>query len=395
MEKSCYGVKIFSCEISNNFRFGIYVVEDSFCTISNNNIYGNMLYGLYSKNSHCKSRNNYWGSPFGPSFTDLRKSSRISLTFAKIQYIPWLLKPLHEIGADWKDNEDYMNSEFNYSNKRHIDLPGVDTDEDGVPDWWEEKWGYNPDSWDDHSNLDPDEDGLNNIEECYTDPYNSNPFYRDIFLEIDWVESQSQESNKPEEEMINRAINVFKEHEINLHVDVGNLDGGEEIPYATNFSFPYLCELYWNYFLHNNLNNPRKGIFHYGIICDYGPDVNFPFMGWNHLDSFLISAEILQKKVPQYSRSCLIMGGAVHHLGHTLGLLADTYGGIDNLGTVPFTIQWLKYRNYKSCMNYYYKYKLFSYSDGLHGFGDFDDWNNLDFSFFKNSHFEWPRFEII
>ena len=120
--------------------------------------------------------------------------------------------------------------------------------------------------------------------------------------------------------------------------------------------------------------------------------MNFPFIGWNHLDSFLISAQLLQDKLPKYSRERLIMGAAVHHLGHTLGLLADTHGGIDNLGTVQLlSFQWLKYHNYKSCMNYYFKYKTFSYSDGTHGFGDFDDWQHLDFTFFKNSHFEWPK----
>jgi hypothetical protein len=39
-------------------------------------------------------------------------------------------------------------------------------------------------------------------------------------------------------------------------------------------------------------------------------------------------------------------------------------------------------------MNYYYKYKIINYSNATHGIGDFDDWENLDFSFFKNSSFE-------
>ena len=42
-------------------------------------------------------------------------------------------------------------------------------------------------------------------------------------------------------------------------------------------------------------------------------------------------------------------------------------------------------------MNYYWKYKIFSFSDGSHGRGDFDDWSAIDFSFFKNSHFELPN----
>jgi len=41
-------------------------------------------------------------------------------------------------------------------------------------------------------------------------------------------------------------------------------------------------------------------------------------------------------------------------------------------------------------MNYYYKYKILSYSDGTNGCGDFDDWANLNFSYFKNTVIEWP-----
>ncbi len=56
-----------------------------------------------------------------------------------------------------------------------IIFSGIDTDNDGIPDSWEEKYGYNKTIWDDHMNLDPDNDSLNNFEECYTDNWGSNP----------------------------------------------------------------------------------------------------------------------------------------------------------------------------------------------------------------------------
>ena len=34
---------------------------------------------------------------------------------------------------------------------------------------------------------------------------------------------------------------------------------------------------------------------------------------------------------------------------------------------------------------------IIDYSDGTHLRRDFDDWGNLDFNFFKNTHFEWPK----
>jgi len=66
------------------------------------------------------------------------------------------------------------------------------------------------------------------------------------------------------------------------------------------------------------------------------------------------------------------------------------------MGTInPFSFQWWKYKNYKSSMNYFYKYNLFSYSDGAHGHGDFNDWKYMSFSFFKNSDFRFNKKVII
>jgi hypothetical protein len=150
-----------------------------------------------------------------------------------------------------------------------------------------------------------------------------------------------------------------------------------------------MTDVYWDYFLRNELNNPRKGIFHYGIICDYCPDLNYPFFGWDQFDSFAVSIKWLKETMPLISNDQLLSGAVIHHLGHSLELIADTYGGIDNLkATIPFSIEYWKYHNYKSCMNYYYKYKIFSYSDGTNGRGDFDDWANLNFSYFKNTVIE-------
>ena len=394
VQKASNDIVIANCDIANNFRFGIYLVDNSIGTLTDNNIDNNTLQSLYSKNAHCTATNNWWGSPFGPSYTELRKASRITWRPGSLRVIPWLVQPLDDTGPGWEHNEAYMNKEIPLDDAKHLAIPGVDTDTDGAPDWWELKYAYDPLSWDDHVNLDPDHDGLTNVEECYTDHWGSHPFQQDIFVEIDWIapEHPSNPSNKPSHEHIGRLISIFENQNITLHVDTGGLSGGEEIPYQSNFSFADLRDLYWKYFLHNDVNNPRKGIFHYGLVCDYGPDVNFPFIGWDQFDSFLVSAQWLQDKFPFYCRQRLIVGATVHQLGSTLGLLADTHGGNDNLGaTIPFTIQWLQYRNYKSCMNYYYKYKLFSYSDGSHGWGDYNDWIALDFSFFKNTNFEWPK----
>ena len=384
-------IEIKNCEITENFRFGIYV-ENSKCNLVNNNIYSS-LFGMYSEQSLCNAMNNWWGSPLGPTILEHEKNGRFFFKSGKIQFFPWFFKKVENAGSSWEIDYNRYNVTINNSRYVEIELPGADSDNDCIPDWWEEKWGYDPFIWNDHRNLDPDEDGLNNIEECFTDQWNSSPFYDDIFLEFDWVKAQDPNApNKPCCKYISKMTSAFKKHNITLHVDNGNLEGGEEIPSTSNFSFADLRDLYWNYFLHNDLNNPRKGIFHYCLVCDYGPGPGFAFVGWDHLDSFDISAQMLQNNQPSFSREQLIIGGSIHELGHTLGLFVDDHGGNDNtVATWPFTLQWWKYQNYKSCMNYRYTYRIIDYSDGSRGKGDFDDWAELDFTFFKNTHFEWPK----
>jgi len=64
----------------------------------------------------------------------------------------------------------------------------------------------------------------------------------------------------------------------------------------------------------------------------------------------------------------------MHELGHNLGLFEYTFGGIDNESC-----------NTKSCLNYRYSFSLVDYSDGSRGENDYDDWSNINLSFFKHS----------
>jgi len=382
-------IQLHFCDIAHNLRYGVYLTEQSDCTLRYCNVVDTYLLGLSVDNARCTAVHNWWGSPLGPRFFTLGQGTRISLRPLLIRYFPWNLIPFLDAGSTWQDNEVYLEKEVPPILPKTLELSGLDSDHDAVPDWWEEKWQYDANSWDDHEHLDPDGDGLHNIEECYTDQWGSNPFQKDLFLEIDWTHSSyNAASDKPSVELLLELSAIFESHGITLHIDTGELGGGEQIPAMDRFSFAQLRDIYWSYFLHNDIDHPRKGIFHYAIICDYGPDVNFPFVGWDHLDSALISAQWLEDLLPTYARDRLIVGALVHQLGSSLGLLVDTHGGNDNLETLkPFSFQWFRYFNYRSCMNYYYKYRLFSYSDGTHGCGDFDDWNHLNFSFFKQSYF--------
>jgi len=390
LKKNSKDVEIINSEIAHNLRFGIYITKSS-CKLRENNLH-NSLFGIYSEYSFSDARKNWWGSLAGPALFERKTKDRIFMKFGRLMFFPWLLKKVEEAGASWEIDYYLYNLEINNSRYKDIELQGVDNDYDLVPDWWEEKWGYNPFSWDNHNELDPDDDGLNNIEECFTDAWESNPFHKDIFLEFDWIKAKkSGVTNKPSIKNINKMKSLFENHNITLHVDDGSLGGGEEIIFKSRFSHTEIRDLYWEYFLHNDLNNPRKGIFHYGIICDYGNEKGYSFIGCNHLDSFIIPAQFLVDRSPLFTRNRYIIGGSIHELGHTLGLTVDDHGGNDNaVAMIPFTIQWWKYSNYLSCMNYRYTYKILHFSDGSHGVGDFNDWSNFDFLFFKNTHFIFP-----
>ena len=393
--KNTCNTRIENCKITESFRFGI-IGEKSRFKLRNNNMYEN-LFGIIIERSLCDARKNWWGSSFGPALLHRGVKDRFYFKLGFIRFFPWLLRKNEEAGSDWKiDYEKYPN-EINLSRFKQIELLGNDTDNDLVPDWWEKKWGYDPESWDDHKNLDPDYDGLNNIEECYTDQWQSNPFHRDIFIEYDWIESgtSNKSSNKPSEKYNKQLIKVFSDHDITLHPDNGSLGGGEMIPLISEFSMADLRDMYWDYFLHNDLNNPRKGIFHWCLVSDYGPYPGLPgfaVVGWDHLDSFEISAQRLDENHPLKNKGYIIASITMHELGHNLGLVVDDFLGIDNnVAKLPFALEVLKIRRYKSCMNYLYTYWILDYSDGSRGRNDFDDWSNIDFAFFKNTHFEWPK----
>ena len=381
-----------NCEIANNFRYAIKSVDGN-CKIIYNNIYENYVYGIKPQSSFCDARYNWWGFISGPAYTSFGLADRIARFGGKIRYFPWLLKYQPNAGTDWEIDDLFSTIELPDDIHKTIEIPGLDTDNDGAPDSWEIKWGYNPNVWDDHINLDPDEDALNNLEECYTDDFGSSPFHKDIFLEFDWTNtSEEGENNKPPSDQIELMRSAFEKNDITLHIDDGNLGGGEEIPSKPYFTYDEIRDIYWNYFLHNNLDNQRKGIFHYGFICDRGPAGGFSIVGWDHLDYFGISGSLLKEGFPRYDRGRLITTASMHETGHTLGLFVDDFGGIDNLESgYPFDINFWRFRNYKSCMSYRYTWDIMDYSDGTHGKVDFDDWDNLDLSFFKNSHFEWPK----
>jgi parallel beta-helix repeat protein len=384
-------ITLTNCIFTKNLRYGLYAEHSAF-SITWSNLFDDENYGLYTKSTAVNAQYNWWGSPTGPAHTGLTRADRGIFNPREIIYRPWLTFPMPDIGPTWILNKIFTKPQYTNPWPEHITFSESDTDGDGAPDSWEQKWGYDPLVWEDHYHLDPDNDSLNNIEECYMDQYNSSPFHKDVFFELDWTTAMKPNvTNEPPTAQINQMIHAFAVHNITLHVDAGALGGGEEIPGQSFVTYADLIDLYWKYFLHGDMNNPRQRIFHYGLICDYTEGPGFVFVGWDNLNSFAYGLQFLADNYPAFSRERLSVTSIMHEAGHTFNLIATRYTGIDNaLTTKPYYKEFWFYCTYFSTLNYLYAASILNYSDGTHGLGDFDDWGHLEFSFFKNTHLEYP-----
>jgi hypothetical protein len=287
-----------------------------------------------------------------------------------------------------------------------VDDRGRDDDNDSVPIEWEYKWGqsivwdyntfeykyfqwYDPFNWEDHNNIDSDYDGLSNYEEYLTSKWGSDPWRKDLFVELDIMDEgpNGEISEFPQEskELLNT---VFNRQNIVLYLDDGCLGGGEAIPFDDSSTMDEIREIYWNYFLHQDEENWRLGVFHYGLLI-YNAEHHhgFGFSGRIKpvIDSFQISARGMETKsdYPFFNRKIVYASTYMHELGHTLGIFHGNTLGCDNLESDFLGSEWLKWRSYKSVMNYGYIYRMVDYSDGSRGKNDFDDWDRIDLTYFQ------------
>jgi hypothetical protein len=289
-----------------------------------------------------------------------------------------------------------------------VDDTGRDDDEDGIPIEWEYKWGhyrrynysshsvehdwfYNPFVKDDHETLDPDGDSLNNVEEYLTSEWGSDPFRKDLFVELDQMKegpNGEPESLLPQgsKDLIRDA---FGRQNVVFHLDDGFMGGGEMIPFDSqgeNTTYEELIDIYNDYFLHGDENNWRQGVFHYGLVVYNATYPGFVFRP----DSYQISSKGMEKKIllnrNEEKRDIVYASAYMHECGHTLGIFhGNTPGCDDQDGKYIWQKNWWKWRPYKSVMNYGYMYLMVDYSDGSRGKNDFDDWNRIDLTYFQKS----------
>jgi len=277
-----------------------------------------------------------------------------------------------------------------------VDDRGRDDDHDGVPIEWEYKWGYssgyqgkpfwfyNPFVWEDHATLDPDRDGLTNIIEYQMSKWGTDPFRRDVFVELDVMESSADGTvfslPKESEELLYTA---FDRQNVVLHLDSGCMGGTDIIPFDDQTTGNELNKIYFNYFLHGNENNSRRGVFHYGVMVYNAKEAaGYIFRP----DAFQISIKgMFDKKhqFPYLQINDIFASAYMHELGHTFN-----FNPIPGHNTDCYYIWqkgWWLVGSYKSCMNYRYMYYTVDYSDGSRGKNDFDDWERMNMTSFQRS----------
>ncbi|KYK24999.1 hypothetical protein AYK24_05520 [Thermoplasmatales archaeon SG8-52-4] len=289
-----------------------------------------------------------------------------------------------------------------------------DPDGDGIPTTWEWKWGYDPFTWDDHEMLDPDIDGLENIEEYKTSRWLSDPYHQDIYCEVDHMPDRTLWP-----ECIQAVIEKYAEHNINIYFDDGwpdtpNNGGGELLPKADLSQDSGKVLQFYNH----NFPDERKGSFRY-VIMYYASGFNHPAKG-NIYDVMVIGyknkiKDILKAwlvyKIPPTGRGQRIKVAStlMHELGHSVGISPWTFEGCDNISFYSSKQAEAKYDKtwgqYYSVLNYYtiYDTNLLDYSHGKNGPPyDQNDWLNLFVASFQypaelieEIYFEPPGFDKV
>jgi hypothetical protein len=274
----------------------------------------------------------------------------------------------------------------NYGTDPEINNAGEDMDNDDIPIEWEWKWGYDPNIWNDHKRIDPENDGINNYEEFLTSQWDSDPYIRDLFIELDQMNggpSGESESILPEgsRELLYTA---YDRQNVIYHLDDGKWDetGSEMIPFDSSTNEGELYYIYNKYFLQSG-SSWRRGVFHYGLVIYQCSFVNGHCFRQN---SFQISSNAMEKKaaIPTLNRDVVYASAYMHETGHTLGFWPIP--GHDPWSGYPWQLGFWINRPYKSCMNYGYMYRTVDYSDGSRPLIDYDDWTRMDLTHFQR---EW------
>ena len=295
------------------------------------------------------------------------------------------------------DKIPYWTEVYKYGTDPNFDNQGQDYNGDGIPIEWDWKWGFNPFLNDNNSNQDYDNDSISNYEEYLTQDFKSDPFRKDIFLEIDYMQEENGDIPRINKSAFEILKQPFHKRNFLFHFDYGEKEGGKVIPYDEKSDFKEVLDIWKNYFLNNDSQNWKRGVFHYGVFVHdqfpkgfgFSGDIS-PYLGYlPGTNSFVIANVLIEKKTRTLStiNDTIYASAIMHEMGHNFGIRGGYPAGCDNQFTKsPLLPGWYIWRNYKSIMNYRYTYSILDYSDGSHGKRDFNDWDAINLSYFEIPH---------
>ena len=212
--------------------------------------------------------------------------------------------------------------------------PNCDTDGDAIPDRWE-IGGYD---YNGNGDVDVDLSALG-----------ARMFHQDIFVECDYMVA-GDHTHRPLEQAIAMVVDAFAQAPvtnpdgtsgIRLHVDTGNLGGGEVLPHDDDLN-PVGDE--FSDIRNAHFAPARRDIFHY---CVWGHNFDGVTNGGRSFgipsDSFVVTLGSFSNQVGSLMNQASVF---MHELGHNLGL---KHGGFEDQNNKP---------NYLSVMNYSYAFGL-------------------------------------
>jgi len=264
-----------------------------------------------------------------------------------------------------------------YGTNPQIDDRYLDPDNDGIPTSWEWKYGYDPLTWDNHMQLDPDVDGIENVEEYQIQKWFADPFSTDIYIEVDGMEKNG--FFDPAHIMYKESMQIiterFAQNGFNVYFDDGwpggpINGGGELVRHVETLSQDAGQFLqYYN----NHFADDRKGVFRYCIV---GHNTGFSHPSESNKVDCLTSDTSMLKLIKRgaftpRTQRMILASATMHELGHSLGIHSWTFHGVDSGGYDNF--------DYESIMNYQYIFSnkyILDYSHGKNGEpNDQDDWS--------------------